>query len=156
MDEGKYIVPHAFSLHKYTQNMCTHIGEAFLARELVVPGLEPVKAPPQTTATGITKVGIEKFLPTPMAQLSLAADGTLAIPTEKELEDNPPVSMTPELLSFFGKLRAELTQSTPHTSQGVVDSGPRKGTIRSLVAGEYPWAFCVAWADLIKSASGGT
>ena len=44
--------------------------------------------------------------------------------------------------------------------EGAVDSGPRKGTRRSLVAGEYPWAFCVAWADLIKSlvksASGGT
>ena len=40
--------------------------------------------------------------------------------------------------------------------EGTVDSGPRKGTRRSLVAGEYPWAFCVAWADLIKSASGGT
>ena len=41
-------------------------------------------------------------------------------------------------------------------AEGTVDSGPRKGTRRSLVAGEYPWAFCVAWADLIKSASGGT
>ena len=40
--------------------------------------------------------------------------------------------------------------------EGQVDSGPRKGTRRSLVACEYPWAFCVAWADLIKSASGGT
>ena len=97
-------------------NIRTHIGEAFLARELVAPGLEPVKAPPQM-ATGITKVGIEKFLPTPMAQLSLAADGTLAIPTEKELKDNPPVSLTPDLLSYFEKLREEFPQSTPHTSQ---------------------------------------
>jgi len=40
--------------------------------------------------------------------------------------------------------------------EGTVDSGPRKGTSRALVAGEYPWAFCVAWANLIKSASGGT
>ena len=80
-------------------NIRTQIGEAFLARELVVPGLDPVQAPPQTMATGITKVGIEKFLPTPMAQLSLAADGTLAIPKEEELNDNPPVSLTPDLLS---------------------------------------------------------
>ena len=48
-----------------------------------------VKAPPQTMATGITKVGIEKFLPTPMAQLSLAADGTLAIPNGKGAERQP-------------------------------------------------------------------
>jgi len=92
-------------------NIRTHIGEAFLARELVVPGLEPVKAP-QTMATGITKAGVEKFLPTPMAQLNLAADGKLAIPTEQELKDNPLVSLTPELLSYFEKLRVEFSQST--------------------------------------------
>lgn len=40
--------------------------------------------------------------------------------------------------------------------EGCIDAGPRKGTRRSRVAGEYPWAFCVAWADLIKSASRGT
>ena len=40
--------------------------------------------------------------------------------------------------------------------EGYIDVGPRKGTSRARVAGEYPWAFCVAWADLIKSASGGT
>ena len=40
--------------------------------------------------------------------------------------------------------------------EGKVDSGPRKGTRRAVVAGEYPWAFCVAWAHLIKLASGGT
>ena len=40
--------------------------------------------------------------------------------------------------------------------EGAVDSGPHKGTRRTFVAGEYPWAFCVAWAGLIKSASGGT
>jgi len=89
-------------------NIRTHIGEAFLARELVVPGLEPVKAP-QTMATGITKAGVEKFLPTPMAQLNLAADGKLAIPTEQELKDNPLVSLTPELLSYFEKLREEFS-----------------------------------------------
>ena len=72
-------------------NLRTHIGQAFLARELVVPGLEPVKAPSQTMATGITKVGIDKFLPTPMAQLSLAADGTLATPTENRAA-RPPTS----------------------------------------------------------------
>ena len=33
---------------------------------------------------------------------------------------------------------------------------PHVGLCRPLAAGEYPWAFCVAWADLIKSASGGT
>ena len=98
-------------------NIRTHIGEAFLAHELLVPGLEPVKAPPQTMATGITKVGIEKILPTPLAQLSLAADGTLAIPTEKELKDNPPVSLAPNVLSYFEKLREEFPPSTPHTSQ---------------------------------------
>ena len=93
-------------------NIRTHIGEAFLAGELVAPGLEPVKAPPQTMAAGITKAGIDKFLPTPMAQLSLAADGRLAIPTEQDLKDNPPVSLTPVLLSYFEKLRAEFSQST--------------------------------------------
>ena len=46
-------------------NIRTHIGEAFLARELVVPGLYPVQAPPQTMATGITKVGINKSCPRP-------------------------------------------------------------------------------------------
>ena len=39
-------------------NIRTHIGEAFLAQELVVPGLQPVKAPSQTMASGITKDGI--------------------------------------------------------------------------------------------------
>ena len=72
-----------------------------------------VKAPPQTMATGSTKVGIEKFLPTPMVQLSLAADGTLATPTEQELTDNPPVSLTPELMSYFENIREEFPQSTP-------------------------------------------
>ena len=95
-------------------NIRTHIGEAFLARELVVPGLDPVKAPPpQTMATGITKVGIEKFLPTPLEQLSLTGDGRLAIPTEQELKDNPPVSLTPQLVSLFENLREEFAASKP-------------------------------------------
>ena len=64
-------------------NIRTDIGEVFLARELVLPGLEPVMAPRQTTASDTTKDKVERFLPTPLAQLSLAADGTLAIPTEK-------------------------------------------------------------------------
>ena len=99
-----------------------------MAHELVVPGLEPVETPPQRTANGITKAGIEKILPAPLAQLSLAADGTLAIPTEKELTDNPPVSLTPDLLSYFEQLREEFPQPTPHTSQvpavgGMPDAG---------------------------------
>ena len=98
-------------------NIRTNIGEVFLARELVLPGLEPVMAPRQTTASDTTKDKVERFLPTPLAQLSLAADGTLAIPTERELKDNPPVSLTPVLLSYFEKLREEFLQSTPHTSQ---------------------------------------
>ena len=40
--------------------------------------------------------------------------------------------------------------------EGTIDAGPRKGTRHALVAGEYPWAFCVAWADIIKSACRGT
>ena len=43
----------------------THIGDAFLGRGLVVAGLEPVRAPPQTMGTGMTKVGIEKSCPHP-------------------------------------------------------------------------------------------
>ena len=46
-------------------NIRTNIGEAFLAQELVVAGLEPAKAPPQPMASGITEDGIDKFLPTP-------------------------------------------------------------------------------------------
>ena len=91
-------------------NIRTCIGEAFLAGELVVPGLEPVKAPAPRMASGISKAGIERFLPTPMVQLRLAADGTLVIPTEKELTDNPPVSLTPDLLLHFQKLREEFKQ----------------------------------------------
>ena len=60
-------------------NIRTCIGEAFLARELVAPGLEPVQAPSPMMAPGISKAGVEKFLPTPMGQLSLAADGTLVL-----------------------------------------------------------------------------
>ena len=97
-----------------------------------------VKAPPQTMATGITKVGIEKFLPTPMAQLSLAADGTLAIPTEKELKDNPPVSLTPDLLSYFEKLREEFPQSTPHTSQVPGGDGKQALALGSVPAFDNP------------------
>ena len=97
-----------------------------------------VKAPPQTMATGITKVGIEKFLPTPMAQLSLAADGTLAIPTEKELKDNPPVSLTPDLLSYFEKLREEFPQSTPHTSQVPGGDGKEAPALVSVPASDNP------------------
>jgi len=44
--------------------------------------------------------------------------------------------------------------------EGYIDAGARKGARRSRVAGEYPWAFCVEWAKLMKlraasSASGG-
>ena len=78
-----------------------------------MPGLELVQAPSPMMAIGISKAGVEKFLPTPMGLSSLAADGTLVIPTEKELTDNPPVSQTPALLSYFDKLREEFPQSKP-------------------------------------------
>ena len=35
--------------------------------------------------------------------------------------------------------------------EGVVSGGPRHGTRRSVVAGEYPMDFCMAWARVIKS-----
>ena len=38
--------------------------------------------------------------------------------------------------------------------EGHIDAGPLKGTSRARVAGKYPWAFCVEWAKVIKSASG--
>jgi hypothetical protein len=85
--------------------------------------LEPVQALSQTTGSGISKAGVEKFLPAPMGQLTLAADGTLVIPTEKELTDNPPVSLTPELLSYFDKLREEFPQSKPQDSQAPAAGG---------------------------------
>ncbi len=102
-------------------NIRTGIGEAFLARELVVPGLEPVQPPPPKMASGISKASVEKFLPAPLAQLSLAADGTLAIPTEKELTENPPVPLTPKLLAYFENLRAE---SAPQAKQEELASAP--------------------------------
>jgi hypothetical protein len=115
----------------------TCIGEAFLARELVVPGLEPVQAPSPTTGPGpgISKAGVEKVLLTPMGQLSLAADGTLVIPTEKELTDNPPVSLTPELLSYFDKLREEFPQSKPQDSQAPAAGGTARAEITTAVGG---------------------
>ena len=35
--------------------------------------------------------------------------------------------------------------------EGVVSGGLRHGERRSVVAGEYPMAFCMAWATLVKS-----
>ena len=64
-------------------NLRTAVGASFLARELVVPGLEPVAPPPPKTATGVSKEVVERALAQPLTQLSLADDGTLIIPTDR-------------------------------------------------------------------------
>ena len=75
---------------------------------------------------------MDKFLPAPLAQLSLAADGTLAIPTEKELSENPPVPLTPELLAYFENIRAEFSLNAKIrrawcASEGASHHGVRPG-----------------------------
>lgn len=97
-------------------NLRTAIGASFLARELVVPGLEPVAPPPPKTATGVSKEAVERALAQPLTQLSLADDGTLIIPTDREMEENPPVPATPKVLSFLAGLRSEIAAVLPSKS----------------------------------------
>ena len=63
-------------------------------------------------------------MPAPLVQLSLAADGTLAIPTEKELSENPPVPLTPELLADFEHLRAEFSLTAKREEPGAPLKAP--------------------------------
>jgi len=71
-------------------NVRAEVGAAFVAGDLRTPGFELVPAPPSQAASGASKSAIEAKLRAPSSQLSMRADGSLAIPTEQELQQTPP------------------------------------------------------------------
>ena len=92
---------------------------AFLDYKLVIEGLTPVPAPASSpTASGVAAVVLEDIKAEPLKQLRVDELGNLIIPSEEELADHPPVTLTEEITTFFQDLRSS------HPSR----HGPNHGT----------------------------
>ena len=111
-------------------NIGTEIGQSFVEGKLSIPGLVPLPVPRDTPASG--GMSSETILAAlgnrPLQQLQIDREGRLLIPTEEELNNNPPVEMTDDILDFFANQRLEFPRPAVATPATGGEQGAGQGT----------------------------
>ena len=96
----------------------SELSRLFAANKLIVPGHQPVADPGPKPEK--SRRMLKALLPQPLKILSLAADGSLLIPTQDEMKQACPVALNEEQLQRFESWRQEFPRP--------LDSAPASAT----------------------------